>query len=299
MTNSPKQECLTLLRQLFEQVPEFEARPTIRSPLKTVARMCKLCEMHYTRFSEVMLTAPALVVVLDGRKSVTLQSRHVMANEGDFLLLPNGVNMDMQNELSPTQGVFRSIIIEFEPNALRRFTGFYPDLIQAEVDWHSTNAPSLYAYPPSVHEAETFMHLSKALARGEGTGPTVELRLFELILSLLQSDKGQILFALTSDNIAENARNLLELHPSRPWTVEGVATQLGVSGSTLTRRLRKEGQSFRNLLRNTRMNQAKSMFKTGAHSIAEVAEACGYTSLPRFRSRFETHFGHPPDQIRN
>lgn len=299
MTHSytPKDECLDFLQQLFERVPEMQAPPPMRSGLNSIARMCKLCEVVGTRISKVMLTAPSLVVPLAGRKTVVLNSCKVVAEEGDFLLLPNGVDMDMLNEPAQAGSTYRSIVIEFEPSALRKFAGIYQNIIDQTVHWDSSGTAPLFTFSPSIHETEAFIHLSKALARGETGGPTLELRLFELILALLQGNKGQLLFALTGNNVAENTRRLLKLHPARPWTVNGMAAQLGVSSSTLSRRLRESGQSFRFLLRDVRMSQAMSMLKNQQTSVAEVAEACGYASPSRFRSRFEAHFGVAPAQV--
>lgn len=289
---NPKYECLALLQSLFERVPEFETAPMLRQAFQSVARMCKICEICGSSLSQVMLTAPALVVVLEGHKAVGFQNGSVTVYEGDFLLLPNGVEVDIANTVGP-QGIYRSLVIEFEPHALRKFAMLYPDHVTDMVRWNTVQ-PRHSAFSPSVHEAEAVIHLSRALARGEGSGSIVELRLFELILALLQSGRGHLLFSLIGNDIAKTVQRLLTLGPSQQWTAERIAAQLGVSVSTLSRRLRQEGLTLRQMLRNARMEHARTLLMDRPEAIAEIAEACGYTSIPRFRSRFEDHFGVPP-----
>ncbi|UZP67058.1 AraC family transcriptional regulator [Desulfovibrio mangrovi] len=290
--NAPKYECLNLLQMLFERVPEFEATPTLRHALKSVARLCRICEVQGSHLSRLMLTAPALVVVLEGNKDVGFQNGSVRAHEGDFLLLPNGVEMDIANNPG-SKGLYRSVVVEFEPHALRRFAILYPDRVKDLVRWNTAH-PRHSAFSPDIHVAEAFMHLSRSLARGEDTGPILELRMFELILALLESGRGHLLFSLTGDDIVETVQHLITLSPAQQWTAERIAAQLGVSVSTLSRRLRQDGLNLRQMLREARMQHAGTLLKNNSEDIAGIAESCGYASLSRFRARFEDHFGITP-----
>lgn len=297
--HDPKTECMTFLKRLFDIVPDFPVDSSYDSRFKSIARICKLCETQKSRFSKVMLNTPCLVTILSGTKRVAFDSEAVEAKEGDFLLLPSGVKMDMFNSPDPREGIYRSVVMEFEPRTLRKFATTYPEAVGQLVPWAAVDSPQIFASPPDIYEAEAFIHLSRALARGDNTGPTVELRVFELIFALLKARKGRLLFTLCGADIGENVRRLFALHPARPWTADAMATQLGVSVSTLSRRLRQEGTNFRNLLRDTRMTHAMEMLRNKQHTVTEVAEACGYSSLPKFKTRFKENHGVHPTQITN
>jgi len=286
-----KRECLIALRQLIERTPDFQAPRPPSTRMTTVARMCRICDVHKVRMGKVMLNAPALVVVLAGQKTVASQDGQVIASEGDFLLLPSGVEMDMLNEPGGTNGMFRSMVVEFEPHALRKFAGLYPNMVD-NLGWEAGDGMTVFS--PDAREGEALVHLGKALARGEENSPVLELRMFELMLALLLADHGRILFSLIGDDVPEVAQRLVALHPARQWTAPGVASQLGVSVSTLSRKLRQEGEGFRQLLRRVRMERAKELLQNEAMTMTDCAQACGYASLPKFRTRFKEHFGVSP-----
>jgi AraC-like DNA-binding protein len=71
------------------------------------------------------------------------------------------------------------------------------------------------------------------------------------------------------------------LKPGEVWTSEGVARAIGMSESTLRRRLRAAGGSFTAILRRERMMLARRMLEQGMPS-GLVALAVGYASRSHF-----------------
>lgn len=79
----------------------------------------------------------------------------------------------------------------------------------------------------------------------------------------------------------------------------GVAQQLGISRQTLNRRLRAEGISWRNLVREHRMNGAARLLRESQRDVADIALATGYAESASFIRSFRKRFGTTPHRFRS
>jgi len=84
-----------------------------------------------------------------------------------------------------------------------------------------------------------------------------------------------------------------------PWSVDRIASALGLSTRTLHRVVRREfGVSPMLLLRKARLAQARSELDApgpGA-TVTTVALDCGFTHLGRFAQEYARQFGEPPSE---
>lgn len=80
---------------------------------------------------------------------------------------------------------------------------------------------------------------------------------------------------------------------------ESVARQMGISSSTLQRRLAAEGASFRQLLNETRRDLAERYLREGRRPIKDVAYSLGFADLSNFTRAFRSWFGVSPREYRN
>jgi AraC-like DNA-binding protein len=91
------------------------------------------------------------------------------------------------------------------------------------------------------------------------------------------------------------ALRLLHARPERPWTVEELAHEVGVSRSGLAQRFTElTGESPMRYLTSWRMQLAKHLILQASLPIAEVAERVGYESEAAFNRAFKRHVGEPP-----
>lgn len=103
-----------------------------------------------------------------------------------------------------------------------------------------------------------------------------------------------------SATAAERTRAaLLELLPSGTASVQSVSKKLGTSTRTLQRRLNREGQSFQNVLNETRERLAKHYLKTSSFSGAEISFLLGFEDPNSFFRAFHDWTGTTPEQARN
>ena len=98
---------------------------------------------------------------------------------------------------------------------------------------------------------------------------------------------------------SRRAPDLLMDRLHEPWSVDRLASALGLSTRTLHRVVRREfGVSPMLLLRKARLAQARSELDApgpGA-TVTTVALDCGFTHLGRFAQEYARQFGEPPSE---
>lgn len=106
------------------------------------------------------------------------------------------------------------------------------------------------------------------------------------------------LAALYDPQIAA-AVTLMHQDPARPWTVESLAAEVGVSRATLSRRFtRLVGEPPLAYLTRWRLETAARRLRDTADPVAGIANAVGYTSEFAFSRAFRRHRGVPPSRYR-
>lgn len=78
-----------------------------------------------------------------------------------------------------------------------------------------------------------------------------------------------------------------------------VAKSMGISVSSLKRKLAKEGKSYQYLMDHIRNDLAKRMLKQSSKSINKISKELGFTSISSFSQTFRRLNGVPPSEYRN
>lgn len=117
-------------------------------------------------------------------------------------------------------------------------------------------------------------------------------------LELLPADQTNWLAGLR-DPFVGRALNSLHRDPARGWTIEALARKVGLSRSALAERFSQfVGQPPMQYLTNWRMQLAANQLRSGADSIAVIANRVGYDSEAAFSRAFRKVVGTPPSQWR-
>jgi AraC-like DNA-binding protein len=113
---------------------------------------------------------------------------------------------------------------------------------------------------------------------------------------LLESERGRASCALAQSNLdlARAVANTIRVEPDAPWRTASIARRLGLSTSTLRRKLRSQRTSVRAILLEERLQLAAALLADGRLRVSEVSARCGYTSASKFTRRFVARFGQPP-----
>lgn len=124
-----------------------------------------------------------------------------------------------------------------------------------------------------------------------------ELLFVEVVRRYMESLPGDATgwLAALGDRHVGRAIRLLHEDPKRPWTLEGLARQVGVSRTVLVNRFTEHlGVAPMTYLCNWRMQIAAGMLSNGGASLAQVADAVGYGSEAAFSRTFKRVTGIPP-----
>lgn len=110
-----------------------------------------------------------------------------------------------------------------------------------------------------------------------------------------------VLVEVEDDSMETAVERLLESHLTthqRSLDIEAVVQLLGISRSTLHRRLAGEGCSFRELRIRTRLTHAASLLRDSERDIAGIGSLLGYSDASAFRRAFKGHNGCNPLEYR-
>lgn len=95
------------------------------------------------------------------------------------------------------------------------------------------------------------------------------------------------------------AIQFMELHLHHYWSVEMLASKVGMARSTFAGRFLAEvGRPPMEVLTELRMRKAEELLKESELKISEVGERVGYHSQSAFSRRFESHFKMTPGKMR-
>jgi len=91
---------------------------------------------------------------------------------------------------------------------------------------------------------------------------------------------------------------IVEKLPDGPPGQQQIAAALHVSNRTLQRKLREEGTSFKELLKDTRMQLARKYLRSPGRSVVETAYLLGFSEPSTFSRAFKRWTGVAPAQYR-
>ena len=79
-----------------------------------------------------------------------------------------------------------------------------------------------------------------------------------------------------------------------PPHISRVSDVLGMSESALTRKLRQEGTTFREIVQEVRQQTVQIYLSEGRKTLSEIALALGYSEQSAFTRAYKSWYGHPP-----
>lgn len=101
------------------------------------------------------------------------------------------------------------------------------------------------------------------------------------------------------DRLVARALSLLHAQPSHTWTVDELATKVGLSRSALAQRFTDlVGQPPMQYLMRWRLQLGARELKSANKSLSTIAEQIGYESEAAFNRAFKREFGLPPSSWR-
>lgn len=114
-----------------------------------------------------------------------------------------------------------------------------------------------------------------------------------------QHFRGQDTPARDGRSLAERTTGWLQAHFQERVTLATASRAVGASESTLVHRLRREtGKSFKQLLLEIRLAEAKKLLATTALDLSAIGDACGFFDQSHFTREFKRAINLTPGQFR-
>jgi AraC-like DNA-binding protein len=130
----------------------------------------------------------------------------------------------------------------------------------------------------------------------DARSPPLSGRLYGIISAQLQA--AMQARAGRQCHAAQVRRLLSEERLAAPVKIGDIAALLGLSPYALARRLADEGESFRNILQDRRMEVAARLVREGDRAISDIALSVGYAENASFSRAFRRCFGQSAEQAR-
>lgn len=109
---------------------------------------------------------------------------------------------------------------------------------------------------------------------------------------------GRMIEAFRDRHIGQ-ALEFIHLDPARPWTVQRLAREVGMSRSAFAERFSSMiGTGPMGYLADWRLQHALGLLERTDQAIQQIASAVGYQSAASFTRAFVTKFGATPSEMR-
>lgn len=187
-------------------------------------------------------------------------------------------------------------VVRFDHVAAEHLIALLPPVIQID-----TWAEDEDSWLPS-----TLRFITREAKELRPGGETVITRLADILViqmirswidSAPEADRGWL--AALSDEQVGRALALMHREPARPWTVESLAAEVGMSRSAFSARFTDlVGESALRYLTRWRMQLARIQLKETSEPLAGLAGQFGYQSEAAFCRAFKRVFGVSPGSVR-
>ena len=277
--------------------------------LRPAASMCKLVTASGQWAVRPPGEHPFYGAQLEGQCQLTIKGRgSITLQAGDFILIPNSHDFVITSLKPPSSGILDQPV-ELMPGEFHLGDPHRSDvrMLVGYCTFESPDAALLVSLLPDLVIARgeqrlaTLVQLLRDEWRGQRPGREVvlghllEVLLIEAFRSAAESDVTPGLLRGLSDPRLAVALRKMHAHPTTPWTINGLASEAGLSRSSFFDRFRREvGVAPMEYLLGWRMALAKALLRRERLSMNEVAERVGYSSSSTFSVAFTRHVGQSP-----
>jgi AraC-like DNA-binding protein len=274
-----------LLQRLKPLASSLEAAGSAAGVRQRGAQLFGYCCVARERLARISAERPRIGVVLSGEKEFWLGDCGQRFVAGDVFVLPADVAFDVVNIPSDGSGLYESLLVEIEriPTALQRVAARMKTAGGLDMRVRLT-----------ADLVDALSHAAILLNRSDHATALAEHRLTEVLMLLAKSPAAACLF---SQSLAERIAWLIGGAPSERWPADRLAAELGISSSTLRRKLTEQGTSLRDIQAKARMQLAHAMLVDGQGNLAQAASAAGYSSRSHFARRFRQIYGRAPAEV--
>lgn len=260
-------------------------------------------------------------IVLQGGCWLTLPGadRPIRLERGDYYMLPRGNAFTLRDSLASPTRTCDDLVRGRESELLIRYGGggALTTIIGGLLAFDKPGPPALLGLLPDL------VHVGAAQSRVPDLEATLRLLAAEterpsLGSQLVVNRVADILFVQTlrghldqqdgthrgwlgalRDRQISHALRLMHRQGERPWTIEALATRVGMSRSAFAARFKAlVGEAPLEYLTRCRMQKAAELLRESDMKLFEIATRIGYASEGAFNKAFKRHMGTTPGRFR-
>jgi AraC-like DNA-binding protein len=213
-------------------------------------------------------------------------------DEGKLIIVPPGVEVSVVNMPHPLKSLFVGAALSFDRATLDQFRTLYAKRFE---NWDLSPRWTIGATDKLLASIANWLRWSREF---DVSKTELRHRLMEIMLILAEQGGVGNLLIERRENATSRLRSLFALDPSRQWSASEASARLGMSVSSLQRRLREHNSGFRLLLEDVRLNRGLELVLGTDAQIGSIARSCGYESQSRFSERFRLRFSTSPSELR-
>jgi AraC-like DNA-binding protein len=277
------------MRKLLELVESLTPAGGDPNDKSTVQHLGFISCGNQTHIRHVPFYEPCIIMVLSGRKIIFDEQGPITCEAGSIITVPAPASYDLRNEPDKQQNRYRALVIPFNHEhleSLRDMHGIDQIARHEEI--------KVLKYKTDELQYTTVKHYLES----PNDSLVLKHRLTEILLLLLKQDSRLMSYAIARDNWSQRVRSILSGNLIHEWTIGEVSERLATSETTLRRKLRAEGGSFRQILVELRLASGLMQLLQTSLPVYQIAFDCGYQSVSRFTSNFRKRFGLSPTEFR-
>ncbi|MBN4056074.1 AraC family transcriptional regulator [bacterium AH-315-J23] len=262
-------------------------------------------------------------IILSGNGFITLEGEEpIPLGTGDLLMMPHGHTHHLQSDPSSPIVKFTDLMVAGplrKPEVMRSGGGGAVTTIACgRLEFNRSEMhPLLAQLPPVIHikggdsTAREWLEMTSKLISDEiranriGTAALFErlggvlfIQVIRSYVETLPPDRAGWLGALRDRRIG-NALELIHEAPAYAWSIEEIASKVGMSRSAFAGRFKSlVGETPIQYLTRWRMHRAAYYLRTEGLATAHAAERVGYQSTATFSKAFKRYIGAAPATYR-
>lgn len=237
--------------------------------------------VHEQKLLDVPIANPLLIVVINGDKELG-KNNEIKCQSGQFIFLSDSPSINIRN--IPKNNTYVAMLIEFS----------YEDF---------DNIPNLGSEKSEYFIGDVTLPLKKSLQQfvecaAWAPKSICALRKKEILMLMYHLGYTELASMMGKEKISHRLHALFHEKHFLDVTTDYICKHLAMSESTLRRKLISEGTSVQEIKDRARLGLGLHLLQTTVEPIGLIAEKCGYHSQSRFSSRFKSHFGLTPTELR-
>ncbi len=280
--------------------------PSKEQMLKELVEQAKSCfgqDVHQDRalgvyhcysllaLKRVYFSVPTLTLIMSGEKEFYGETISGRAHAGTLFLLPHDLEITVST--GPKDGQpHHGASVRFGPEELSHFKQVYGHKLS------SWDLKPHWTAPATIEVLQAFSDWLKLYSRKPLDPELLLHRKVELLLVLAKAGLAGNFLVGQDESWRLKLTRLFLIDPARDWKISEVCKRFLQSESSLRRRLKDEGHSFRDLLAEVRLDAGMALLQHSEASVLEVADAVGYRSASRFSERFRARYGLAPSEMK-